>query len=300
MGKLCDFVVAMIVRFMGLSVFNERLVLSLFRPLRTTFPIRCLWWRLVPAYRTNMRPNGPQLRWVRIPGTSYALKIDIWGMLGGVYFNRTPYEPKTSALLSRLLQPGMVFADIGANAGYFSFLAAHAIGSEGKVLAFEPSPVIRSVFEESLKRNHLASRVDLYSYALSDRDHATCKLYIPVNPSDSGISSISPWQGHFEAGMMHKDSTIDVQIRTFDSIAAEIGLARLDVVKMDVEGAELSVLQGMHNVIGRLRPQYLIVETSMGSDVDVFLREHGYVPEVIEFLKVEEQWGNILFFRKHA
>jgi len=300
MAKLCDILVTLIVRAMALCVFSERLILAVLRPVRKVFPIRCLWWRIVPAYRTYMRPKGPQLRWVRIPGTIHNLKMDIWGMLGGVYFNCSPYEPKTSCLLIRLLKPGMVFADIGANAGYFSILAASCVGTSGKVLAFEPNPAMRDVFMESVKRNKLTQQVSLFPYALSDGDGANCKLYVPVNPSDSGISSIVPWQGHFDAGMMNKNSTIDVEMRTFDSIAKEISLLRLDVVKLDVEGAELAVLRGMRGVLERLCPQYMIIETSLGSDVDLFLREHGYVAEVIEFLKVQEQWGNILFTRKHA
>jgi hypothetical protein len=88
-----------------------------------------------------------------------------------------------------------------------------------------------------------------------------------------------------------------VPARTLDAVARELSLDRMDLVKIDVEGAELRVLQGMCDVLRRLRPAHLVCETAPGSDVCDFLQGLGYRSRLIEPLHPQHCWGNVAFSR---
>lgn len=135
------------------------------------------------------------------------------------------WETATLAELRAVLRPGDVLLDIGAFIGAYTLLGSRLVGPEGRVVAFEPDGRARARLERNLRRNG-AANVTVLPYAVGDHDG-------PVRFSASGDSV-----GHVDA---RGDS--DVEMVTLDGICAALGVTP-DVIKMDIEGGELSVIPG--------------------------------------------------------
>jgi FkbM family methyltransferase len=160
------------------------------------------------------------------------------------------YERPVLDLLAERLTPGMEFVDAGAFLGYFTLAAAARVGEEGRVWAFEPNTGCRRLLEHSVRRNGLAN-VTIDPRALGGRV-GSGRLTAPANPA---VVRVMPAEtGRPEAGA--------VAVTTLDAWCAESG-ARPDLVKLDVEGAELEVLEGAAETLRRHRP-LLVVEVHRG------------------------------------
>ena len=148
-------------------------------------------------------------------------------------------EPGTRGIITRLLAPGMTFIDVGANIGLLTLAGARAVGSNGKVLAIEPVPLAFDLLNRGLAINELEHRVETKCQALGARAERRKFFVSPV----LGHSSFF----HSQALVNGSASEIEVDVVPLDDLipAGE----RVDVVKIDVEGAELEVLEGMSRVI---------------------------------------------------
>ena len=288
-------VTAGVVRLMLVSPVLERIVLALLRTLRARQPAKAIWWRLPAQFGERTLGTGAELRWVGVPGTNAQLLISVNSNFGSLYFERSSYEPATTDFIHNTLRPGNVFVDIGANIGYFTVLAASVVGHSGRVIAFEPNPGPRGMLQQSVSKNRLGGHVRLFDCALADAGSKDTKLYLSNDPWNSGISSMVPWQGHLDSGNLSENNVITVQTRTFDSIVEELCIDRVDMIKIDVEGAELRVLKGMRRLLEGIRPANIICETAMGSEADGYLRSLGYSGRSLELHNSNAAWGNILF-----
>lgn len=153
-------------------------------------------------------------------------------------------EPGTGDVLRRLIQPGMVVADVGANIGLLTLVMAWATGPGGRVIAFEPEAVPRSNLEKMKHLNGL-SWVEVRDQAVGE---SAGRLTFHVSDI-IGHSSLYALPDAEEA------RTVEVEVVRLDDVAPA---KRLDVVKIDVEGAELDVLAGMKSVIAK-NPDLAIV-----------------------------------------
>ncbi len=144
------------------------------------------------------------------------------------------------------LPPGGVAFDIGANLGEWTLPLARAAGPGGRVLAFEPNPTVADALARSLRIGGLR-QVTLHRAALSDSEGTAPFIVAAGNSGESRI------------GAAADGSEIQVRTRLLDAVAAEAGLARIDLVKIDVEGHERKVLEGGRATIERFRPA-LVVE----------------------------------------
>lgn len=153
-------------------------------------------------------------------------------------------EPGTGDVLRRLIQPGMVVADVGANIGLLTLVMAWATGPGGRVIAFEPEAVPRSNLEKMKHLNGL-SWVEVRDQAVGE---SAGRLTFHVSDI-IGHSSLYALPDAEEA------RTVEVEVVRLDDVAPA---QRLDVVKIDVEGAELDVLAGMKGVIAK-NPDLAIV-----------------------------------------
>ena len=167
------------------------------------------------------------------------------------------FESTTSELVKKLLKPGDAVVDVGANIGYFSLLFAYCVGQTGHVYAFEPVPALVEKLRTNISLNHF-EQITVNNFALSDHEEIA-RFY--TGPADnSGLSSLrEPRQSR---------GSFEVQLRPFDTLMLEQDTP-ISLVKIDVEGAELQVLQGMENMLRRSRPSCLVEIT------DAFLREMG-------------------------
>ncbi|MGW4365715.1 FkbM family methyltransferase [Nocardia takedensis] len=223
-------------------------------------PLPESWWLSDPEVRTRR--------------LGLLLELDLRDNLQrSVYFTGT-YEPDTLACLRGLLRPGDVFVDVGAHIGIHALTAARAVGPHGRVVAFEPAADSAARLRAGAARNRLP--VEVVEAALGERDGAATLYTDPAwGPRDAGVRSL---HGAGEAVQR-------VAVREFDGWATESGLARMDVVKLDVEGAEPAALRGMRESLARFRPRAVIVEmresvlARAGSDaaeVDRLLVDSGY------------------------
>jgi FkbM family methyltransferase len=182
------------------------------------------------------------------------------------------------SFVQRMLRPGMTVLDLGAHHGLYSLLAAKCVGRGGKVLAFEPSPRERERLNRHLQMNG-ASNVEVQPCALGP-DSGVAPLYLVADGQD-GCNSLRP------PAVREPTSTIHVPVRRLDEELLRLGIARVDFIKLDVEGAELGVLQGAAAVFsGPSRPAILAEVQD--------LRTHpwGYAArEIVRFMvRKEYRW----------
>jgi len=175
-------------------------------------------------------------------GYRMALSAHVWpegAMLYGIF------EVATLRLMHRLVRPGHVVVDVGANIGYHTLTLSRLVGPNGKVLAFEPHPVTRARLEANLAAND-CHNVNVFPIALSDREGAG-KLFEPTETAAHGQSSLRA-RGEWRA--------VDCRTAPLDALLSD--LPRLDLIKIDVEGAEGLVLAGAREILQRFRPHVII------------------------------------------
>ena len=160
------------------------------------------------------------------------------------------YEPDVTRLFRSRLQPGMSVVDIGANIGYFTMLAASLVGAQGHVLAVEPNP--RNV--RLLEASRRANAFDNVTIAQSAAGRETGILILNTSYSN-GTTSTPP----DELGQLLAAESVSC-IR-LDSLLD--GWTTVDLIKVDVEGAEYNALLGAEATIRRCRP-FIISEFSPG------------------------------------
>ncbi|UYN97321.1 MAG: FkbM family methyltransferase [Enhydrobacter sp.] len=193
------------------------------------------------------------------------------------------FEPNEFAFLDRLLQPGMVFVDVGANDGYYSLFAARKVGPTGHVVAIEPSERERLNLVRNLERNGIRNITVVEAALGATRGMADLRLAHGVH---SGHNTL----GKFAHDDVVAASLERIRVETLDQIATDLKLTRLDFVKIDVEGAEASVVAGAGAVIKRMRP-VMLMEINDGA-----LRAQGHSAKALLSM-LREQFGyEILVF----
>jgi len=136
--------------------------------------------------------------------------------------------------------------DIGSNVGHHSLFLA---GLAKQVVAFEPYLPVAEYFEQLMKEN-MIDHVQLIKVGLSDRAHSLPFHCPPANNKGTGFFSINDVMDSEKEG----NSTLSLELIPGDDFAAEAGLKRLDLVKIDVEGHEPQVLKGMDKTLRKYRP----------------------------------------------
>jgi len=160
------------------------------------------------------------------------------------------YEVGTSRLFESMLRPGMIVVDAGANIGYYTVLGSKLVGRTGKVFAFECDPRNLEVLKRNVNHNGCDNVIILPS-AVSDKDG---KSLFFSNHEDSSQSSLHPVSG----GVLGERVIVDTV--TLDSFFSRLNWPRVDLVKLDIEGAELAALRGMGTLVSRNPGLMLIVE----------------------------------------
>lgn len=187
----------------------------------------------------------------KIRADGFAFRVDLrdQGIGRPLYLTRS-YEPSETALLRRLLGPGMVFVDVGANIGYYAVLAGHRVGPTGKVLAVEPDPHNFRLLRRNIAANALGN-VQAVRAALGDRDGVALLRCSSTNFGDHRIGC--------SADPNHATAR-PVELTTFDKLVDRVGLGSIDVVKMDVQGYEHHVVAGMAGALAANRRIRILTE----------------------------------------
>ncbi|MCB1702033.1 MAG: FkbM family methyltransferase [Pseudomonadales bacterium] len=174
---------------------------------------------------------------LRIPGLSRALSLRVHGDEDR-YISRQIraagiWEPYETTLVLASLQAGDVFLDVGANIGYYSVLAASRVGVEGAVLAFEPDPGNFRLLAENLQLNDCAGVVTAFEAGLADKTRPG-QLYLSEdNAGDHQIFAAAAGRRELPITLYHGADFLRAR------------LSRLDLLKVDVQGAEYAVMSGL-------------------------------------------------------
>ncbi|HHK74184.1 MAG TPA: FkbM family methyltransferase [Rhizobiales bacterium] len=177
----------------------------------------------------------------------------------------------TKALLSEL-KPGMTFVDIGSNLGYFSILGADAVGESGKVISFEANPEMHELTYRNLEINGFLDRSECHNKAaFSENTMLEFKLY-EKHKGSSSLYALDEAAAHFHDSL----TTISVEAVTLDSALAG---RKVDVIKMDAEGAEPAILSGARNLLADNPDIAIFMEFSPG-----FLPSMGESEAVLDMM----------------
>lgn len=160
-----------------------------------------------------------------------------------------PYEPETTDLLLSLLKMGMTFVDVGAHIGYYSLLASRKIGPTGKVFAFEPDPRNYALLTVNISVNNCTNVVPVQK-AVADYT-GKGRLFV-------AISSVS--HSLYKDKSIPISSTIEIDVVSLDDYFRQLGWPSINVIKMDIEGAEIPALRGMRELFSRNPTLKLILE----------------------------------------
>ena len=157
---------------------------------------------------------------------------------------RGTLEPPVQEALRRLLAPGAVFYDVGANIGFFTILGARLVGPEGRVIAFEPVPACARAVARNIELNGF-THAEIREAAVGARSGSDRLLVV-------GEASWS----HLASTGRHADvrEEIDVDVVSIDELVGAGAIPPPDVLKIDTEGAELQAIEGMRQTIVRHRP----------------------------------------------
>lgn len=166
--------------------------------------------------------------------------------IGASIAQHKSYEPHVSRVMGKLLASGKTFVDVGANIGYFSLLAAARVGPAGRVIAFEPNPANVELLRQSTAANGFERIIDVRAAAVAEEAGT---LLFSTSGVDSNGQIVSPARSAAGSDLP------SVEAVTLDDALADCG--RVDVIKIDVEGAEGRVWRGMQSIVHRHRPVLL-------------------------------------------
>jgi len=159
------------------------------------------------------------------------------------------FEPIEAYLFLKMIGPGMTVFDVGANCGQYTLLGARAVGASGAMHSFEPIPETFRILEQHVRLNGLGN-VTLNQAALWNE---------ATELSLGGAPGLQAQSGRWSAGFAATDpSAVKVRAIRFDDYVHEHGVSRIDLIKIDIEGAEPFMLQGARESLERFRPVFLM------------------------------------------
>ena len=211
---------------------------------------KALRWplRLLPRGQVVPILSGPLRGW------SWIMGVGLHGCWVGTY------EQEKQRRFAAELRAGQVVYDIGANVGFYTLLASRRVGADGRVFAFEPSPDNVRHLRQHLELNRCRNAV-VFDCALADKEE------------EAGFDDTTCYTGRLAAS-----GRVKVKVRTLDWLLARGQIAPAEIVKIDVEGAELAVLKGGENFFRCCRPALFLATHSapLHQSCCALLREWGY------------------------
>lgn len=182
------------------------------------------------------------------------------------------HEPESAQAFWNAIRPGMIVVDAGANRGGFSVLASRRVGKHGRVFAFEPEPRNFETLRRKMSRFPVVTPVQK---AVSD---AVGTAMLHLDSFHAGHSLVGVIAGPAV-------SEVSVPLTSLDAFVRDNNLPGIDVVKLDVEGAELQAIAGLREQMSGSRPPVILCEVHTPhrpEDVIAAVTPYGYRCEVID------------------
>jgi FkbM family methyltransferase len=166
------------------------------------------------------------------------------------------WEPVITQYFNKTLEEGDIFIDIGANIGYHSLLASMRVGQQGKIYAIEASPMIFERLRQNISANTVTNVIPL-NVAATDR-RMTVPVYLHDDENIGATTIVAD-----VAKRRHAVIETEVEGRPLGEIVPEADICNARLIKIDVEGAEWSVLQGFKDLIPQLSARTeILIEVS--------------------------------------
>jgi len=208
-------------------------------------------YRATPLYPHLSRPGckilGRFNSWLREEGLRehdlgrFKINIDFSQFIDSKVYYFGAYEPETVLTIEKLVRPGDVALDVGANIGYITMNLAAAVGETGKVVAFEPSSWAFDRLKRNIRLNDM-HQVESHCVAVGDIAQKGVKLILPcgyrLDGHDTAIEQV-------------------IDIWTLDDYVTASGIEKLHFLKIDTDGMEAAITRGARRTLERFRPKIL-------------------------------------------
>jgi FkbM family methyltransferase len=197
---------------------------------------------------------------VNVTGNEKPMRVDLRDIaIGQGLYTRGYFEPHVNRLIRALPLDGKVAVDVGANIGVHTIHLSEAVGTTGRVFAFEPEPHVAELLRENCALNGSANVMVLQAAV------GAASGYGWVNRNPNGNL------GDNRIRLTRDNAGTRVEIVSLDDCLAEVGDGQVEFVKIDVQGYEMEVLRGMHATIERNPELILLIEMDPN-----LLREAGH------------------------
>jgi FkbM family methyltransferase len=220
------------------------------RPFGGIRPRRCTHWVARKAFGAeDLKPSA--FRWHR----------DKWGcefllhpyyLLDREIIAFGDFDPSLHRFIEEQVKPGMICFDIGANFGGVAMHLGRRVSPGGKVHAFEPVPAVRARLKQHAERNGLDEVIAVHGVALSDKTGKMSMALAPCDVQNQGMASL------VDRDNLALSVVCEVQTQTIDDFVREQNITRADLLKIDIQGAELMLLAGGEHTFGSLSPDLLM------------------------------------------
>ncbi|MEX2515428.1 MAG: FkbM family methyltransferase [Gammaproteobacteria bacterium] len=182
------------------------------------------------------------------------------------------FDPAERELIQQLLPADGTFIDIGANVGIYTLTAARVLNHQGRILAFEPNPPAFARLQFNINANPgISARITLLQEGVSDQD---AEFELQLDASNLGGSSLKSRAA--AASTQH----VSVRCRPLLQVLMEQNITRMDMLKIDIEGAEdIALAPFLQQADDSLLPDYIIIERSERDwqiDLHALLQQRGY------------------------
>lgn len=156
-------------------------------------------------------------------------------------------EPESTKIIPEMVKQGNIIIEIGANIGYYAFIESRLVGQEGKIYAIEPSPSNFAKLVKNIKLNNYKN-IECFQIGIGDRK-TKAKMYVSTH---SNLNSL------FYQKNRPILRTIKINILSLDEFLKD--KSNPDFIRMDVEGYEYFILQGMKNTLKSKHPMKIFIE----------------------------------------
>lgn len=172
------------------------------------------------------------------------------------------WESWLTRFIARRVRAGQTVVDVGANYGYYTLLLADLVGPGGRVHAIEPNPEVAELLRRSVLLNGFAGRTDVHDLAAGAGSGVARLLIPPREPKNAAV--LAPGASA-PAGVACRD----VPVAALDELLADTG--RIDFLKIDAEGAEEAIVDGMAAILATRPAMVLEFNTARYADAGAFL-----------------------------
>ena len=157
------------------------------------------------------------------------------------------HEPLATSSYLEFVKPGDQVIDVGSNIGYWLLLAASKIGTSGRILGFEPVPAVFEILKRNIQHAGY-SNVELYPWAIGSK----------AGNAEFYQSKIPNWGSLIQDNRLLPTGSYQVSVKKLDDILDDHPSLRPTILRMDVEGAELMVLEGARRIVSRFKPSLCV------------------------------------------